>query len=114
MYYNLEKGKNKKFFSLNFITGLTCQSVSTLSSLMSYVDEGTRARKKASTLQNPTSSRSHALLTVSLNLRSENSTTGQENKQQHLPRGAKLHLVDLAGSERAGNSNYGLHRLKAS
>ncbi|XP_048515959.1 uncharacterized protein LOC105683614 isoform X2 [Athalia rosae] len=103
-----------------YVQGLTRHTVSTLSSLMSYVEEGTRARKTASTSQNLSSSRSHALLTVSIASRADNScatvstasTTGLEKKQQHAGRGARLHLVDLAGSERAGNSNYGLHRLK--
>ncbi|XP_046592745.1 uncharacterized protein LOC107228132 [Neodiprion lecontei] len=100
-----------------YVQGLTRQTVSTLGSLMSWVEEGTRARKTASTTQNATSSRSHALLTVSLTSRSENSnstagTSSGLEKRQHSGRGARLHLVDLAGSERAGNSNYGLHRLK--
>ncbi|XP_046740496.1 uncharacterized protein LOC124407927 [Diprion similis] len=100
-----------------YVQGLTRQTVSTLGSLMSWVEEGTRARKTASTTQNATSSRSHALLTVSLTSRSENSnstagTSSGIEKKQHSGRGARLHLVDLAGSERAGNSNYGLHRLK--
>lgn len=99
---------------VNAISGLTRHTVSNLGSLMSYVEEGIKARKTASTLQNPNSSRSHALLTVSLSSLSQNghsATTFTKEKDFH--RGSKLHLVDLAGSESAATCS-GIHRLKVS
>lgn len=97
-------------------TGLTHHLVCTLSSLMSYIEEGTKARKTASTLQNPNSSRSHALLTVSLvpisqNGRSLSSPNAKKKEDWHC--GNRLHLVDLAGSESAVTCG-GIHRLKVS
>lgn len=89
---------------------------------MSYVEEGTKARKTASTLQNPSSSRSHALLTVSLLQETINGDRFSERlgsssscrRQDAAPRGgSRLHLVDLAGSESAATCG-GVHRLKVS
>lgn len=97
------------------ITGLTHHAVRTLGSLMSYVEEGTKARKTASTLQNPSSSRSHALLTIAVAEESQcvgNSVCSR--KKEISPRGgSKLRLVDLAGSESAATCS-GVHRLKVS
>jgi len=104
-----------------FVLGLTHHVVCTLGSLISYVEEGTKARKTASTLQNPSSSRSHALLTVDLSQettdaeRPSSSGTFLSSKRQDatLHGGSRLHLVDLAGSESAATCS-GVHRLKVS
>lgn len=93
--------------------------VHTLGSLMSYVEEGTRARKTASTLQNPSSSRSHALLTIAVAAESQGVVNGvtpcfSTRRNEISPRGgSKLRLVDLAGSESAATCS-GVHRLKVS
>ncbi|XP_018357799.1 PREDICTED: centromere-associated protein E-like [Trachymyrmex cornetzi] len=102
-----------------YVQGLTHHVVRTLGSLISYVEEGTKARKTASTLQNPSSSRSHALLTVDLSQetadaeRSSSSGTSLSSRRQDatLHGGSRLHLVDLAGSESAATCS-GVHRLK--
>ncbi|XP_032668984.1 uncharacterized protein LOC116843067 [Odontomachus brunneus] len=103
-----------------YVQGLTHHVVPTLGSLMSYVEEGTKARKTASTLQNPSSSRSHALLTVGLSQETVNGDRLSERlggssscrRQDAAPRGgSRLHLVDLAGSESAATCG-GVHRLK--
>ncbi|XP_051166483.1 uncharacterized protein LOC127284835 [Leptopilina boulardi] len=96
-----------------YVQGLTRHKVSNLGSLMSYVEEGIKARKTASTLQNPSSSRSHALLTVSLSSVSQNghSTSAITAKEKDFHRGSRLHLVDLAGSESAATCS-GINRLK--
>lgn len=88
---------------------------------MSYVEEGTKARKTASTLQNPSSSRSHALLTVDFSQDTADaehpgsgSTSTSSWRQDTTSRGSsRLHLVDLAGSESAATCG-GVHRLKVS
>lgn len=102
-----------------FFKGLSQHSVETLSSLMSRVEEGTKARKTASTLQNHTSSRSHALLTLSLES-SDSAVSGQvilkasgASRKTDFSRGCKLHLVDLAGSENSA-ACAGINRLKVS
>ncbi|XP_012275771.1 uncharacterized protein LOC105697219 [Orussus abietinus] len=98
-----------------YVQGLTQHVVDDLSSLMSYVEEGTRARKTAATQQNPTSSRSHSLITISLwPVSKDQQMQGvapvlERSGQQ--PRCRKLHLVDLAGSESAATCT-GIHRLK--
>ncbi|XP_078035181.1 uncharacterized protein LOC144469125 [Augochlora pura] len=106
-----------------YVQGLTHHVVPTLGSLMSYVEEGTKARKTASTLQNPSSSRSHALLTISLipepssvavgaSSASASSSARRPDGSLSPPRGgSKLRLVDLAGSESAATCG-GIHRLK--
>ncbi|XP_029665907.1 uncharacterized protein LOC115237161 [Formica exsecta] len=103
-----------------YVQGLTRHVVSDLGSLMSYVEKGTKARKTASTLQNPSSSRSHALLTVDLTREqtvdvkrpSDGDSTTSSGRQDVTQRaGSRLHLVDLAGSESAATCG-GVHRLK--
>ncbi|XP_008550401.1 uncharacterized protein LOC103573205 isoform X1 [Microplitis demolitor] len=101
-----------------YVQGLSQHSVETLSSLMSRVEEGTKARKTASTLQNHTSSRSHALLTLSLES-SDSAVSGQvilkasgASRKTDFSRGCKLHLVDLAGSENSA-ACAGINRLKS-
>ncbi|XP_011878634.1 PREDICTED: uncharacterized protein LOC105567951 [Vollenhovia emeryi] len=102
-----------------YVQGLTHHVVRTLESLISYVEEGTKARKTASTLQNPSSSRSHALLTVDLSQETADAerpngsgTCSSSRRQDATPRGgSRLHLVDLAGSESAATCS-GVHRLK--
>ncbi|KAL0115025.1 hypothetical protein PUN28_010526 [Cardiocondyla obscurior] len=91
-----------------YVQGLTHHVVRTLGSLISYVEEGARARKTASTLQNPSSSRSHALLTVDLSQEASSSSRRQDAASRG---GSRLHLVDLAGSESAATCS-GVHRLK--
>ena len=110
-FCRIEKNVTISFFKL--FSGLTRHTVSNLGSLMSYVEEGTKARKTASTLQNPSSSRSHALLTVSLSPVSQNGYPSESGKETDFHRGTKLHLVDLAGSESAATCS-GIHRLKVS
>ncbi|XP_076283132.1 uncharacterized protein LOC143210285 isoform X2 [Lasioglossum baleicum] len=104
-----------------YVQGLTHHVVRTLGSLMSYVEEGTRARKTASTLQNPSSSRSHALLTIAVTpepssvacgTSSASASSSTRRGKGSPPRGgSKLRLVDLAGSESAATCG-GIHRLK--
>ncbi|XP_054011578.1 kinesin-like protein KIF16B [Hylaeus anthracinus] len=95
-----------------YVQGLTHHVVRTLGSLMSYVEEGTKARKTASTLQNPSSSRSHALLTIAVSPESSDLAVGSGHSSSRRSRGgSKLRLVDLAGSESAATCS-GVHRLK--
>ncbi|XP_076755099.1 uncharacterized protein LOC143425915 [Xylocopa sonorina] len=98
-----------------YVQGLTQHVVRNLGSLMSYVEEGSKARKTASTSQNPSSSRSHALLTIAVAEDAQSVANGGSSvarRNDILQRGAsKLRLVDLAGSESAATCS-GVHRLK--
>jgi Kinesin motor domain len=66
-------------------TGLTSRSVTSAAEAVEVLHEGTLNRTTAATLMNLTSSRSHAVFTISL-------------KRQNVS--SKLTFVDLAGSER--------------
>ena len=73
-----------------FVEGLkkiACRSAEDIEKL---IDDGTQVRTIASTQMNATSSRSHAILSLSIRVKSTETETA-----------STLHLVDLAGSERA-------------
>lgn len=63
-------------------------------SLLNWLQKGNSNRKVAATLNNPESSRSHSVFTIT--------SCG----------GTKLHLVDLAGSERATSRCSGASRFR--
>jgi len=77
------------------IENLSEVEVSSAAAMEKEVMRGFENRKTAETAMNTSSSRSHLLATIRLNLK--NKTTGQEIK-------AKCTLVDLAGSERVKDS----------
>jgi hypothetical protein len=64
------------------------------SSFRSLFSQGTLARTVGATLMNHTSSRSHAIFTVTVDRKSD------EGGGRVKYSSAKLHLVDLAGAER--------------
>jgi len=68
---------------------LSMHDVSDVSSALQYLEKGNKTRTTASTGQNETSSRSHALFRIHLRRNFETDTRNQ----------ALLNLVDLAGSE---------------
>lgn len=69
------------------------------------VEQGDRRRAAAATKMNAASSRSHAVLTISLE------AIAIEGESGAVRRG-RLHLVDLAGSERQGRTGATGDRLK--
>ena len=71
------------------------------------VEQGDRRRAAAATKMNAASSRSHAVLTISL----EAIAIGPGVTNSAIRRG-RLHLVDLAGSERQGRTGATGDRLK--
>eukprot|EP01112_Ceratiomyxa_fruticulosa_P022876 TRINITY_DN8520_c0_g1_i1.p1 TRINITY_DN8520_c0_g1~~TRINITY_DN8520_c0_g1_i1.p1 ORF type:complete len:735 (+),score=187.14 TRINITY_DN8520_c0_g1_i1:105-2309(+) len=77
------------------IVGLTERTVSTVSELLSTIDDGNKIRSTGSTGVNDTSSRSHAVLQIAL-------------KAKGGPKGTRLHgkfsFIDLAGSERGSDT----------
>ncbi|KAB8356678.1 hypothetical protein FH972_024254 [Carpinus fangiana] len=71
------------------------------------MDEGNKARTVAATNMNETSSRSHAVFTLTLTQRKHD-----EDTKMDAERVAKISLVDLAGSERANSTGATGARLK--
>jgi kinesin family protein 1 len=83
---------------------LIVQSFADIENLM---DEGNKARTVAATNMNETSSRSHAVFTVTLTQKRHDAQAGMSGE-----RVAKISLVDLAGSERAQSTGATGARLK--
>ncbi|KAJ4372235.1 hypothetical protein N0V83_004009 [Neocucurbitaria cava] len=83
---------------------LVVQSFPEIENLM---DEGNKARTVAATNMNETSSRSHAVFTLTLTQKRHDETTSMSGE-----RVAKISLVDLAGSERATSTGATGARLK--
>ncbi|KAL9055842.1 MAG: hypothetical protein Q9162_003268 [Coniocarpon cinnabarinum] len=73
----------------------------------SLMDEGNKARTVAATNMNETSSRSHAVFTLTLTQKKHD-----EDTKMDAERVAKISLVDLAGSERANSTGATGARLK--
>lgn len=71
------------------------------------MDEGNKARTVAATNMNETSSRSHAVFTLTLTQKKHDEDTKMDAERQ-----AKISLVDLAGSERANSTGATGARLK--
>lgn len=71
------------------------------------MDEGNKARTVAATNMNETSSRSHAVFTLTLSQKRHDADTGMDTEKA-----AKISLVDLAGSERAQSTGATGARLK--
>ena len=80
------------------LPGLLRRRAATPSEMVAILDEGMRRRTTAATLMNRSSSRSHAVFTLSL------SSSGNGSDGRHPSKGATLHIVDLAGSERVKRS----------
>ena len=78
-----------------FIKGLTDVIVESEADLQAMLDKGASVRSVAATLMTESSSRSHSILSVVVEMSSKDKDTGKD----HI-RAGKLNLVDLAGSER--------------
>ncbi|KAJ5729597.1 uncharacterized protein N7483_004105 [Penicillium malachiteum] len=71
------------------------------------MDEGNKARTVAATNMNETSSRSHAVFTLTLSQKRHDAETSMDTEKV-----SKISLVDLAGSERANSTGATGARLK--
>ena len=95
-----------------FVANLTTVKVKSFEDVMSLIDIGEKNRTVAATNMNLHSSRSHAIVTLTVQQRVRNSskhglpTAGLQEKV------ARLHMVDLAGSERAASSGNSSIRLR--
>lgn len=90
--------------------GLREVTVKDASECAKLVEQGDRRRIAAATKMNATSSRSHAVLTISLEALAMNDD--DNNKDTGGVRRGRLNLVDLAGSERQGRTGATGDRLK--
>lgn len=84
------------------VTGLTERYVSDEDELMGLMLLGNENRHTSSTVFSDVSSRSHAIMLM---------TVGQNNSEDGTIRAGKLHLVDLAGAEMAGRAHVTGKRL---
>ncbi|KAF8410654.1 hypothetical protein HHK36_003186 [Tetracentron sinense] len=87
------------------VAGLRCIKVHSADKILELLNLGNSRRKTESTEANATSSRSHAVLEITVKRKQRNQYRNQ------IIRG-KLALVDLAGSERASETNSGGQKLR--
>ncbi|XP_042232054.1 kinesin-like protein unc-104 isoform X1 [Homarus americanus] len=90
-----------------YVEDLAKLAVTTYEDIHNLIDEGNKARTVAATNMNETSSRSHAVFTIVLTQRRNDTTTKLSSE-----RVSKISLVDLAGSERADSTGAKGTRLK--
>ncbi|KAJ3033531.1 Chromosome-associated kinesin kif4a [Rhizophlyctis rosea] len=99
-----------------YISGITERSLSSIQDYVKLLLIGGRHRTVGETNMNEVSSRSHAVLTLTIEERrkpeSGMSTEEAEMLAKHGKKRSKIHLIDLAGSERANATGATGDRLK--
>ena len=90
-----------------YVEDLASLVVRSFEEVENLMDEGNKARTVAATNMNETSSRSHAVFTLTLTQRRHDDLTNVDAEKV-----AKISLVDLAGSERATSTGATGARLK--
>ncbi|KAH8648166.1 hypothetical protein BGZ60DRAFT_535072 [Tricladium varicosporioides] len=90
-----------------YVEDLAKLVVSSFNEIEHLMDEGNKARTVAATNMNETSSRSHAVFTLTLTQKRHDVETNMA-----MEKVAKISLVDLAGSERANSTGATGARLK--
>ncbi|KFX93282.1 hypothetical protein O988_06888 [Pseudogymnoascus sp. VKM F-3808] len=90
-----------------YVEDLAKLVVSSFSEIENLMDEGNKARTVAATNMNETSSRSHAVFTLTLTQKRHD-----VEMKMSTEKAAKISLVDLAGSERANSTGATGARLK--
>lgn len=90
-----------------YVEDLAKLVVRSFGEIENLMDEGNKARTVAATNMNESSSRSHAVFTLTLTQKRHDSETSMETEKV-----AKISLVDLAGSERATSTGATGARLK--
>nr|POF26161.1 kinesin-like protein [Quercus suber] len=90
-----------------YVEDLAKLVVRSFTEIDNLMDEGNKARTVAATNMNETSSRSHAVFTLTLTQKRHDTETNMDTEKV-----AKISLVDLAGSERANSTGATGARLK--
>ncbi|KAJ5900044.1 hypothetical protein N7495_004788 [Penicillium taxi] len=90
-----------------YVEDLAKLVVSSFDEIDNLMDEGNKARTVAATNMNETSSRSHAVFTLTLTQKRHDAETSMDTEKV-----SKISLVDLAGSERANSTGATGARLK--
>ncbi|KAF1808637.1 kinesin-domain-containing protein [Eremomyces bilateralis CBS 781.70] len=90
-----------------YVEDLAKLAVRSFQEIENLMDEGNKARTVAATNMNETSSRSHAVFTLTLTQKRHDAETRMDTEKV-----AKISLVDLAGSERANSTGATGARLK--
>jgi kinesin family protein 1 len=90
-----------------YVEDLAKLAVRSFKEIENLMDEGNKARTVAATNMNETSSRSHAVFTLTLTQKRHDAETSMDTEKV-----AKISLVDLAGSERATSTGATGARLK--
>ncbi|OJJ46172.1 hypothetical protein ASPZODRAFT_67303 [Penicilliopsis zonata CBS 506.65] len=90
-----------------YVEDLAKLVVRSFDEIENLMDEGNKARTVAATNMNETSSRSHAVFTLTLTQKRHDAETSMDTEKV-----AKISLVDLAGSERATSTGATGARLK--
>ncbi|KAJ2754166.1 hypothetical protein GGI19_002616, partial [Coemansia pectinata] len=88
-----------------YVEDLTMAAVSSYAEIFAHMSQGNKARTVAATNMNEASSRSHAVFTITLTMRTH-------SKEGISERVSRIRLVDLAGSERASSTLATGARLK--
>lgn len=101
----LKEDPNRGVYVAGGLKEITVKDVTECTRL---VEEGERRRAAAATKMNAASSRSHAVLTLSL----ETLAINDDSKTENTVKRGRLHLVDLAGSERQARTGATGDRLK--
>ncbi|KAJ2732851.1 hypothetical protein IW152_003507 [Coemansia sp. BCRC 34962] len=87
-----------------YVEDLTMAAVSSYEEIFEHMSQGNKARTVAATNMNEASSRSHAVFTITLTMRTHAVGVAE--------RVSRVRLVDLAGSERANSTQAAGARLK--
>jgi len=87
-----------------YITHLTTVAVTNFEDILSLITIGNKSRAVASTKANVQSSRSHAIVTLSVRQRFRDAPLDGLRTSALRQKLSKVHLVDLAGSERVTHS----------
>ncbi|PLB38903.1 kinesin-3 motor protein uncA [Aspergillus candidus] len=90
-----------------YVEDLSKLAVRSFDEIENLMDEGNKARTVAATNMNETSSRSHAVFTLTLSQKRHDAETSMDSEKV-----SRISLVDLAGSERANSTGATGARLK--
>lgn len=93
-------GKGKPAHAV-FLDGAKERCVTEENDLVAIIHEGALVRQTAATGMNASSSRSHSLITITIQMEPVDAPSNATAASHQQCLSAKLHLVDLAGSERA-------------